>query len=76
VADAMLQHIRQQSESSSIHQRHFETGETVQITEGPFLGLDAIYQMSDGESRVMVLLNILSKPVSLSIEPTGIKKLA
>lgn len=76
VADAMLQHIRQQCESTCIQQRHFETGETVQITEGPFLGLDAIYQMSDGESRVMVLLNILSKPVSLSIEPTGIKKLS
>jgi hypothetical protein len=40
------------------------------------VGLEAIYQMTDCEGRVMVLLNILSKPVQLSIEPTGIKKLS
>jgi transcriptional antiterminator RfaH len=44
------------------------------VTQGPFAGLDAIYQMADGEGRVMVLLNILSKPVQLTIEPTAIQK--
>jgi transcriptional antiterminator RfaH len=39
------------------------------------VGLEAIYQMTDGEGRVMVLLNILSKPVQLAIEPSGVMKL-
>jgi hypothetical protein len=29
--------------------------------------------MADGKGRVMVKLNILSKPAQLPIEPTGIK---
>jgi transcriptional antiterminator RfaH len=70
----LLQHIRALSESTDVHQRHFAEGETVKITEGPFVGLEAIYQMTDGEGRVMVLINILSKPVQLSIEPAGIRK--
>jgi transcriptional antiterminator RfaH len=76
VSDDLLHHIRKLSESADVHQRHFAEGETVQVTQGPFVGLEAIYQMTDGEGRVMVLLNILSKPVQLSIEPTGIKKLS
>jgi transcriptional antiterminator RfaH len=75
VTDELLQHIRALSESTDVHHRHFAEGETVKITEGPFVGLEAIYQMTDGEGRVMVLLNILSKPVQLSIEPSGVMKL-
>ena len=55
--------------------RHFEPGEQVVVTDGPFVGVEAIYQMADSEGRVMVLLNILSKPVQLSIEPAAIQKL-
>jgi hypothetical protein len=32
--------------------------------------------MADGQGRVMVLLNILSKPVKLSIEPAALLKLS
>jgi transcriptional antiterminator RfaH len=57
-----------------VQRRHFTPGETVQIIDGPFVGLEAIYQMSDGELRVTVLLNIMSKPVKLSLEPTEVRK--
>jgi hypothetical protein len=30
--------------------------------------------MKDGEGRVMVLLNILSKPVKMSVAPTSLRK--
>jgi len=43
-----------------VQRRHFTSGETVQITDGPFVGLEAVYQMRDGEQRIMVLLNIMS----------------
>lgn len=56
-------------------QRLFDHGEQVQIKDGPFAGLDAIYQMSDGESRAMVLIDILSKPVKLTLSPASLRKL-
>lgn len=76
VGDDLVSHIRAQCGSTEVQQRHFTPGETVQISDGPFAGLEAIYQMSDGEQRVMVLLNIMSKPVKLSLEPSEIRKIS
>lgn len=76
VSDELVALIRTQCNSTDVQQRHFTPGETVQITDGAFAGLDAIYQMSDGEQRVMVLLNIMSKPVKLSLEPTEVRKIS
>jgi len=75
VGDALVALIRTQCDSAEVLQRHFTPGESLQITDGPFAGLEAIYQMSDGEQRVMVLLNIMSKPVALSLEPTDVRKI-
>jgi transcriptional antiterminator RfaH len=33
-----------------------------------------IYQMADAEGRVMVLLNILSKQLKMSVPPANIRK--
>jgi transcriptional antiterminator RfaH len=76
VSDELVALIRAQCNSTDVQQRHFTPGETVQITDGAFAGLDAIYQMSDGEQRVMVLLNIMSKPVKLRLEPTEVRKVS
>jgi transcriptional antiterminator RfaH len=57
-------------------QRLFSPGDPVQIKDGPFAGLQAIYQMSDGESRAMVLIEILSKPTALAISPSSLRKIA
>lgn len=76
VGDALVDLIRAQCSSDVVQQRHFTQGEKVLITDGAFAGLEAIYQMSDGEQRVMVLLNIMSKPVKLSLEPTEVRKIS
>jgi len=59
---------------AGVRQRHFEPGEVLRINDGPFAGLEAVYQMPDGEARVMVLIDILSKKVSLSVEPPSLSK--
>ena len=46
----------------------FNQGDIVMITTGPFAGIEAIYQTSDPERRAMILLEILSKPVSMHID--------
>ncbi len=57
-------------------QRLFDQGEHVLIADGPFAGIEAIYQMNDGESRAMVLIKILSKPVQLKISPASLRKIS
>lgn len=59
---------------SSQPQRLFEQGERVLITEGPFRGLEAIYQMSNSENRAMVLIELLSKPALLKVSPASLCK--
>ncbi len=56
--------------------RLFQTGDRVRITEGPFSGLEAIYQMSEGANRAMVLIEILSKSTKLKVPVTGLCKMA
>jgi transcriptional antiterminator RfaH len=75
ISDALVGSIRAQTEESIAPKTYFEAGQALVVTDGPFMGLEAIYQMQDGESRVMVLLNILSKPVQLAIAPTSLRKL-
>ena len=57
-------------------QRLFTKGERAMIVDGAFAGLEAIYQMADGEGRVMVLVELISKPVQLHIAPASLRKLA
>lgn len=56
-------------------QRLFIPGEKVEIRDGPFAGLEGIYQMSDGERRVIVLIELLSRPVAVQMRPTSVRKL-
>jgi transcriptional antiterminator RfaH len=74
IDDDLIGVLRNQSESSDVVLRHFEPGEQVVVTDGPFVGVEAIYQMADAEGRVMVLLNILSKQVKMSVPPASIRK--
>ena len=52
----------------------FAHGDSVRITEGAFAGLDAIYQMNDAEGHAMVLLDLLSKPVAMTIDAASLRK--
>jgi transcriptional antiterminator RfaH len=52
----------------------FAHGDNVRITEGAFAGLEAIYQMNDAEGRAMVLLDLLSKPVAMTIDAASLRR--
>ena len=74
--DLLVDTIRASVADVGVPQRHFEPGEVLRINDGPFAGLEAVYQMPDGEARVMVLIDILSKKVSLSLEPPSLSKVS
>jgi transcriptional antiterminator RfaH len=57
---------------SEAHSTAPKPGDKVQITEGPFQGLEAIYHQSDGQLRSMVLINILHQQTLASIDNTAI----
>ena len=52
----------------------FEPGQRVVITQGPFVGLEGVFQTNDGEQRVMILIEILSKTVSMKLDLKEIKQ--
>lgn len=52
----------------------FKPNERVLLTEGAFAGIEGIYQMVNGERRVMVLIELMSKPVSLQVSPVSLRK--
>jgi len=53
----------------------FKPGEKVCITGGAFAGIEGIYQMAEGERRVMVLIELLSKPAVMRIAPASLRKI-
>jgi len=74
IEDELIAQLQVKTDSAEVQLRHFEPGEQVVVTDGPFVGVEAIYQMADAEGRVMVLLNILSKQVKMSVPPASIRK--
>ena len=74
IDDDLVAAMQSQSKASEVVLRHFEPGEQVVVTDGPFVGVQAIYQMADGEGRVMLLLNILSKQVKMTVSPSSVRK--
>jgi transcriptional antiterminator RfaH len=52
----------------------FKPGERVCLTEAPFAGIERIYHMADGERRVIVSIEILSKPVTMRVAPGSLRK--
>jgi transcriptional antiterminator RfaH len=66
-------HEREQLQQSN-PQAVFAAGDKVVITDGPFAGIEAIYQTTDAERRSMILLSMLNKPVPMRIEPGKLRK--
>ena len=60
---------------SSEPQPLFKLGEKVTLKEGPFAGIEAVYQMTDGECRAIVLIELLSKLVKMAVSPVQLRKL-
>lgn len=61
----------------ALHKGHipmFDRGERVQIGEGAFAGIEGVYQMTDGERRAMVLIELLSKPVSVGVSLASLRR--
>lgn len=75
VPDKLIQALKAQEEAlgeRAIDLDRYHSGDKVIITDGPFKGIEAIFQKYDGEERVMVLLEILHKQTALFLPPVNI----
>lgn len=74
-ADELIELLRAQEALVRIEPEcMFKPGERVRLTEAPFSGIEGIYQMADGERRVMVLIELLLKPVRVQVAPASLRK--
>ena len=52
-----------------------EAGDKINITEGLFKGLQALYSHADGQQRAIVLINLLHQQIPTSLANTQIQKI-
>ena len=77
VDDDLIELLRAQETSAQGEpERLFKHGELVRLTNAPFTGIEGIYQMADGERRVIVLIEMLSKQVAVRVAPAGLRKVS
>ena len=71
---ALLQN--QQDGLTAAPERFFHHGEMLLVSDGPFTGLEAIYQMQSGENRAIVLIELMGKSAQMKIAPANLRKTA
>ena len=74
VRDAVIQGIMARLASPSPTVPYLEPGERVQITEGAFSQWEAIFVATDGDERVVLLLNVLQQDQHLSFPLESVRK--
>jgi transcriptional antiterminator RfaH len=75
VEDALIAFLREREAAlRQTPERLFMPGDRVRLTDGAFAGIEGVYQMTDGEQRAVVLIDFLSKPVSLRVAPADLRK--
>lgn len=79
ISNALLNRMKQdivgEDEIKSLDQLiNYKTGDKVEISEGPFKGLQAIYQSKDGLERSLLLVKMLGQENQVLIENQSIEK--
>jgi transcriptional antiterminator RfaH len=69
VDDAVINHIREGLNSIS-EQGGLKPGQAVTLEDGPFTGLNAIFECYDGEERAIVLIHFMQKQRRIAV-PAG-----
>ncbi len=75
-ADLIQQLTQQQIElqRTRADQQCFSAGDKLKISEGPYAGLPALFDMADGDERSIVFINMLNQQVRLNIENIAFSK--
>jgi transcriptional antiterminator RfaH len=72
ISDEVIQHIKDSLDSVA-EQGGIKPGQSVQLNEGPFEGINAIFQAYDGEARAIVLINFMQKQQRVKVPVSAIR---
>ena len=78
IPEALIQQIKLREKASKACAKAEnlpQTGDKINIIEGPFKGLQAIYSQTHGQQRSIVLINLLHQQTPISLANTQIEKL-
>ena len=68
------------AEQPTLQKALFDVGDQLKVIDGPFVGIEAellrLYETPDGEARVMVLMDILTRPQHISLPASAVRKAA
>jgi transcriptional antiterminator RfaH len=72
--DSLKQREAQQTQMAEIAGA-LKAGDSLEILEGPFRGLNAVFSQPDGDSRAVVLINLLNQKVKAVLSFASLQKL-
>ena len=72
ISDDVIQQIKDSLDSVT-QQGGLKPGEAVQLGEGPFEGINAVFQAYDGEERAIVLINFMQTQQRVKVPVSALK---
>jgi len=78
VPDNLIAALKQREDSAGVQiqvKTGFEPGDKVRIEEGPFEGYEAIFQAHTSNDRIILLLQIAEKQISLKLDESLVESL-
>ncbi|GGC57134.1 transcription/translation regulatory transformer protein RfaH [Marinobacter halophilus] len=72
IADEVIDHIRASMDKVA-EQGGIKPGEPVELDDGPFKGLSAIFQAYDGEERAIVLVSFMQRQQTVKVALSSVR---
>ncbi len=73
VGDDVIRHIRESLDTVA-EQGGIKPGQAVELNEGPFEGISAIFEAYDGEERAIVLISFMQKQQRVTVPVSALNK--
>ncbi len=73
IDDGVIDHIRQSLDAVAEH-GGIKAGDAIQLQDGPFQGLDAVFQAYDGEERAIVLISFMQRMQRVKVSVSALRR--
>ncbi len=73
IDDDIIDHIHQSLDAVAEH-GGIKAGDTIQLQDGPFSGLDAVFQAYDGEERAIVLIGFMQRMQKVKVSVSALRR--
>jgi len=71
VSDEVLDAVRERTQD--VKKALFESGDSIRVVSGPLMGLEGVFEITDGEQRSFVLLEFMQKQQRVSVSTADLR---